>query len=406
MKHLKQLKTKPKSNIMNKKTILYRTLVRALSLKRPDGGKGVDTFVDWLWDEIPKSLHTTSFFDDYNNLHVDAREVDTNRTLFVAHVDTVHRDDGANKIRKTKSVWYADGSQLGADDGAGCAVLMHLMASGVAGYYVFTQGEECGGKGAKYLVEHHADLLAQFDRAIAFDRRGVSNVISHQGWGRCCSDAFADGLCDAFNVSQDLLYMPDDGGVYTDTAEFVDIIPECTNISVGYEHEHSDKENINVEHFAHLAARVVDIDWDALPTERDPSVPDPVDDYKWDSKWDSKWSKMGATSVSSQYTGMYEDAVAGGYIDDSLGLDYDLDLDQESEYLRDLLLDAYYDGHVKNLIEFVAEMVYPEDSQAAVRLIDRKQITQERLEEALKMLAGSGAEHTSCWLYDQTAVMA
>jgi hypothetical protein len=404
MKPLKQLKKKSKSNIMNKKTILYRTLVRALSLKRPDGGKGVDTFVDWLWDEIPKSLHTTSFFDAYNNLHVDARKVDTNRTLFVAHVDTVHRDDGANKIRKTKSVWYADGSQLGADDGAGCAVLMHLMASGVAGYYIFTQGEECGGKGAKYLANHHADILAQFDRAIAFDRRGVSSVISHQGWGRCCSDAFAEGLCDTLNGSEDLLYIPDDGGVYTDTAEFVGIIPECTNISVGYDHEHSDKENINVEHFAHLAARVVDIDWDALPTARDPSVTDTMDDDLYDYKWGSKWSTMGTTSVSSQYTGMYDNVASDhfDYFDDSLGLD----LDQESEYLRDLLLDAYYDGRVKNLIEFVAEMVYPEDSQAAVRLIDRKQITEERLEEALKMLAGSGAEHTSCWLYDQAAVMA
>ena len=389
---------------MNKKSILYRTLTRALSLKRPDGGKGVATFIDWLWQEVPESLHDVTFFDEFNNLHVDARKADTNRTLFVAHVDTVHKDDGANKIRKTKGVWYADGSQLGADDGAGCAILMHLMASGVAGYYVFTQGEECGGKGAKYLVDNYADLLAEFDRAIAFDRRGVSSVISHQGWGRCCSDAFAERLSEALNMSEHLLYMPDDGGVYTDTAEFIDIIPECTNISVGYDREHSDKESINVEHFAHLAAQVLNIDWDGLPTTRDPLVPDPTDKHIYDYKWGKSWASTWTTSVSSQYTGMYDDAYAYDYADDSLGLDYSLDA--ESSYLQDLLLDAYHDKSTKYLIEFISEVVYPEDPHAAVRLMDKKQFTEERLVEALEMLAGSGAEHVSCWLFDQVAVTA
>ena len=32
-----------------------------------------------------------------------------------------------------------------------------------------------------------------------------------------------------------LLYATDPTGIFTDTANFVDIIPECTNISCGYE---------------------------------------------------------------------------------------------------------------------------------------------------------------------------
>jgi len=34
--------------------------------------------------------------------------------------------------------------------------------------------------------------------------------------------------------------------VYTDTAEFTDIIPECTNRSVGYAREHTQEESLDL----------------------------------------------------------------------------------------------------------------------------------------------------------------
>ena len=76
------------------------------------------------------------------------------------------------------------------------------------------------------------------------------------------------------------MYLPDDTGVYTDTAEFTGIIPECTNISVGYYSEHTDKEKLDVIHLQALADRCLRIDWDGLATKRDPSV------------HDSKWGTM------------------------------------------------------------------------------------------------------------------
>ena len=249
---------------MRKQSILYKTLARALSIKRPHGGPAVEMFTKWLFGHTPVGVN--AFFDECGNLHVDARVSPINRTLFVAHVDTVHREEGPNKIRKTNGMWYAEGAPLGADDGAGCAMLMHLLCSGVPGYYVFTQGEECGGIGAKFLANSYASLLTQFDRAIAFDRRNTYSVITHQGWGRCCSDEFGNALADALNASNDsLMYMPDDTGVYTDTAEFVDLIPECTNISVGYDFEHSDREQLNIDHFIALSQAVLRVDWDGLP---------------------------------------------------------------------------------------------------------------------------------------------
>ena len=264
---------------MNKYSILYKTLARALSMKRPSridigytgqvGLTGAAFFTDWLIDNIPDHLTSMTWIDGAGNLHIDARTNDDNTTLFVAHVDTVHHDTGANKIIKTRGTWMADGAPLGADDGAGCALLMHMLHKGVAAYYIFTQGEECGGIGASHLAAHHADLLCEFDRAIAFDRRGTDSIITHQAYGQCCSDLFADALADGLNMaSSKFMYSPDDTGVYTDTAEFTDYISECTNISVGYYNEHSDRESLNVTHLGRLSRAVLLVDWDNLPTER------------------------------------------------------------------------------------------------------------------------------------------
>ena len=48
-------------------------------------------------------------------------------------------------------------------------------------------------------------------------------------------------------------YKKDEGGVYTDSAEFTDIIPECTNISVGYYKEHTVNETQDIQYNFQLA---------------------------------------------------------------------------------------------------------------------------------------------------------
>jgi hypothetical protein len=339
--------------MLNKKSILYRTLARALSMKRPHGTRAVDEFTDWLFSRLPATAKNV-FTDKAGNLHVEARTETTHKTLFVAHVDTVHRECGPNRIRKTQGTWYADGACLGADDGAGCAMLMHMLHKGVPGYYIFTQGEERGGIGAKHLADCHPELLSQFDRAIAFDRRGVDSVITHQGWGRCCSDEFAAVLSGELCADGVLMYLGDDTGVYTDTAEFVDLIPECTNISVGYNNEHSDRETLDIHHFKALAAAVVKINWDALPVERDPSYIEPVKPWQsvygttsWDGAWQDKFD-------------------AAAYADDEL------------DRLSDAIFDAEK-GMPHDLLEMVAEASYPEDPAMAMRFLNRRLLDDEVL---------------------------
>ena len=364
---------------MNKQAILYKTLQRALSTARPHATKTTADFTRWLKDNaLPKTktVHTAPkiqpmvFTDAVGNLHIDTRSKLEHKTLFVAHVDTVHRTEGKNRIRKTATHWHADGAQLGADDGAGCAMLMHLLCGGVPAYYVFTQGEEKGGIGAKFLADNYAGLLSTFDRAIAFDRRGNDSVITHQGWGRCCSDLFGDSLADALNTDDlDMMYARDDSGVYTDTAEFTALIPECTNISVGYLHEHTDRECLDIRHFQKLADAVLKVHWDALPTDRDPTIPDP--DNKWDSYGTDWWDKgYGLTSV----TGVEHKT-------DSTWRSYD---DPETDVVYEALYDARY-GFKDELLDLAAAVTYPDDPQLARKMMNGKRLTDAVIDELIEM---------------------
>lgn len=369
---------------MNKKSILYKTLARALSAKRPHNTPAVSDFTEWLFNNLPPTLKGFTSVDGAGNLHVDNR-IAGSRTLFIAHVDTVHREVGANKIRKTKAMWFADGAPLGADDGAGVAMLMHMIHSGINGYYIFSQGEECGGIGAKF-VSKDVNLLSQFDRAIAFDRRGVDSIISHQGWGRCASDTFCQALADALNLhDENLMYMPDDTGVYTDTAEFVDTIPECTNISVGYNSEHSQQESLNIHHFVLLSEAVLHVEWDKLPTDRDPTVPD-YKSYKYDTGGTAWWSqydtKANRDLEQSKYFSKWED---------------------DEYWQTEDLLDGIYDamvGHHDFLLEQISEAVYPEQPDLALRFLDRRLLTDELLQEALIQARTYDATTVLCTLFD------
>jgi len=371
---------------MNKKSILHKTLARALSVKRPHNTPAVSDFTEWLFNALPAELKSFTSVDGAGNLHIDNR-IAGSKTLFIAHVDTVHKEVGANKIRKTATHWYADGAPLGADDGAGVAMLMHLIHADVKGYYIFSQGEECGGIGAKHIATHHTDLLAQFDRAIAFDRRGIDSVISHQGMGRCASDVFCEALANDLNAFDDtLMYSPDDTGVYTDTAEFADIIPECTNISVGYYSEHGDQENLDIVHFEALSNAVLKVMWDSLPTDRDPTVPE-YKTYKYNTGW---WSNYGVYGDATTHNKQVDSKYFGNWQDD----DY---------WQTEDLIDGLYDAMVGNydfLLEQISEAVYPEQPDLALRFLNRRLLTDELLQEALIQARTYDAPTVLCTLFD------
>jgi len=399
---------------MNQHTILGSVLNKLLSTKRPHTSVTNAKITAWIQSMLPFDLQAEAFLDGANNLHVDARTSDKHRTLFVAHIDTVHRSEGKNKITKTKTHWCAKGDVLGADDGAGVALLMHMIHHNVPGYYIFTQGEERGGIGARYLATKERDLLSRFDRAIAFDRRGIDSVITHQGWGRCCSDTFGTALCEALmSGSDNLMMLNDDTGVYTDTAEFVDIIPECTNISVGYDKEHTQQESLNLVHYEHLAAAVLAFDWDVLPVERDPSIQESkYDDYKLGGWWQEYRTYTGRSGKRDTYIRDYDYGYTG-YGHDSHAANspfvpgYDDYTDEEvDEQIRredaiDAVLDAQY-GYTDALALLIGEAVYPEDVALVVKHLNFKQLDPRALDEAYEALeAGADIDSVLTTIFDE-----
>lgn len=346
--------------------MLKAVLQFALERKRPTGGRGEEdlaTFIEVLFEGKTER-------DAIGNIHLDLRGATGSRTLFVGHLDTVHREDGPNKIWKLGDKWYAWDSQLGADDGAGVAMLAHLAHHGVPGYYLFTRGEERGGIGSSWLAQERPALLQEFDRAIAFDRKGYDSVITHQAYGRCCSDDFGQALSEAL-TTETMWYLPDSTGIYTDTAEFVDYIPECTNISVGYHDEHTHEERLDLAHLRELARVALKLDWESLPVKRDPNE---IEDWR------------SSFSIDKPAVGMEEFEPS----------------------LRWLMYDALDDAEIGNferLAELIASEYYKGDEEAARAAMRDLHLTTEMIDETWNRMENENPYDVLDWLAQELALV-
>jgi len=197
--------------------------------------------------------------------------IGNSRTIFASHLDTVSsKHEAVTHVVDGDTIKTDGTTTLGADDKAGVCVMVWMIKNNIPGTYYFFIGEEVGCIGSG-LAAKNGLFKGLYDRIISFDRRGTNSIITHQSWSRCCSDAFADAFCDELNKSG-LSYIKDDGGVYTDSAEFVDLIPECTNVSVGYYSEHTTRENQNIKHLIDLCNACILVEWENLPTLRDPAI--------------------------------------------------------------------------------------------------------------------------------------
>jgi len=164
---------------------------------------------------------------------------------------------------------------LGADDTAGCFILCELARRRVPGTYVWHTGEEMGCVGSRALVARGGDWLRTIHAVIALDRHGTQDIITHQMCRRTASDAFALELGVRLE-SLGLDYMPSVHGAYTDSEVYASIVPECTNLSVGYNGEHGPNEYLDVRHTLALLDALSDLPQD-LPVERTPAP----DDMGW-----------------------------------------------------------------------------------------------------------------------------
>jgi len=209
--------------------------------------------------------------DEYGNYYTIIGESDT---VFTCHLDTASRsknDIGLVEYTKDSDEFImTDGkSILGADDKAGVTVLMYMIANNIPGVYWFFIGEERGGLGSRYVANNidSYEFMKGKTKCVSFDRRNYHSVITQQMGVQCCSNEFGRQLCEQLSKNGLSLKL-DPTGIFTDSASFIDIIPECTNVSVGYFNEHTVQELQNMTYLENLCKSAVSCDWEGLEVHR------------------------------------------------------------------------------------------------------------------------------------------
>ena len=216
---------------------------------------------------LPQELDT----DEFGNRFI---QIGSSTCMFTSHLDTATSANTTIDHVIDGDIIKTDGfTILGADDKAGVTIMLNMIENKVPGLYYFFLGEEVGCVGSKKLSGKFAtNKIENINKVISFDRRGYDSVITFQSSSRCCSDSFATALATELNKNQVIFnYKPDPTGIYTDSAQFTRIYPECTNISVGYKSEHTYLEQQDIAHLELLANACIKVDWEKLPVERDPS---------------------------------------------------------------------------------------------------------------------------------------
>jgi len=233
---------------------------------------------NWIVEHIIKPIlaarpNTKPFIDGAGNLIYEIGGASP--LVFSAHVDTVHRESGVQPLcvdLELQYIWKEDGEPLGADDAAGCWMLVELIKADIPGMYIFHQGEEKGGIGSRYISDHKKHFFKDKNIAIAFDRRKQGSIITEMSAGRTCSDEFGTALAELLAMGHKI----DDTGSFTDTANYRKLVAECTNISIGYDNEHTGSETLDFGYLYKLRDKVIEVGLQLadLPITRDPDKPD------------------------------------------------------------------------------------------------------------------------------------
>jgi len=191
---------------------------------------------------------------------------------------------------------------------------------------------------------------------------GYTSIITHQMDQRCCSDEFALALSKELNKNG-FDYDLDDSGVYSDSAEFADIYPECTNISVGYFAQHTNNETQDIEFLESLCKACTKVNWEKLPIVRDPSKIEYLDNYY------NYWGGRGSGKKHTEYEQRNQ------YIYDDESDDSPLDLMKEKE--KDVKVHYFLDDEYN---DYISDVSYIGDKIVDINL------SGDRLDYELKLI--------------------
>lgn len=251
-----------------------KLLTKILTTHRPSWGS-----TKWFEPLLSGALANAEHYvrDAHGNHFVLIGNSEQSDVAFTSHLDTVARPGSAapDIAITNKGVMFLRNPQvadcLGADCGAGIYLMLEMIKRGVHGRYCFFVDEEVGCEGSRASAKDDTGFWTGVKAMISFDRRG-DGIITHQRYQRCCSDTFAKELAARLGRTEAHLQK----GVYTDSAEFVRIIPECTNVGVGYMHEHTPDEVLDLSILGSVLEHVLSPGtFKHLPIERDPKVVEP-----------------------------------------------------------------------------------------------------------------------------------
>ncbi len=244
------------------------TVSEMLSYKRPHGSKSEAEFIErYIMPHKPE-------VDDFGNFYLMVENPDGTApaTLWTSHTDSVHYEPGRQHVFNDNGMLKLSQptrhSCLGADCAIGVWFMLEMYAHNVPGIYLFARDEEAGRTGSEWIAANDPAFLENFKHCVSFDRWGTKSIITHQMGVRCASEAFSKSLAAA--LSLDLV--SDDGGSFTDSASFMGIIPECTNLAVGYYDQHTSRESQDIHFAAKLRNHLIAADFSGLVAERDPAL--------------------------------------------------------------------------------------------------------------------------------------
>jgi Peptidase family M28 len=240
------------------------TIISMLSYRRPAGSATEMAFISKFIMPLGAKM------DKHGNWCLQIGDDPT--VLWSSHTDSVHHKEGFQRVdydgKYISLPVNSKSNCLGADCAAGVWIMTEMVKAKVPGLYIFHFAEEVGCVGSSAIVEKEPQRLANIKAAIAFDRKGIDSVITHQRQ-RTCSDAFGKSMA----AQLPSRFKLDDTGVLTDTKQYRHLVPECSNISVGYYNEHRPQEALDVGHLIELRNFMVKIDQSKLVIERDPLAP-------------------------------------------------------------------------------------------------------------------------------------
>ena len=240
------------------------TLKNMMSYKRGAGTISETRFIERYIETMPRINS-----DAFGNYFIKIGKNPTN--IFTSHTDSVHYESGYQATQVVGNhLMLKDQSSnkltcLGADDASGMFLMFRLIEIQKPSLYIFYRSEEVGGLGSLYYTKNNEEALKKYDSVISLDRKGTQDVISHQG-SRTASDAFCDSLASQLGPK----WERSSKGLFTDSANHVDINSENTNLSTGYTFAHSRFESLNITHLIDLLKSLIMLDFSKLVIERKP----------------------------------------------------------------------------------------------------------------------------------------